>query len=73
MSTVVQPYVVNPQTGDLTVHGREGLYLELQFKNADGSASNVSAAAAVVKAGSYFEIEKIGESSETTFWQLVIV
>jgi hypothetical protein len=51
MSTVVQPYVVNPQTGDLTVHGREGLYLELQFKLADGSARNVS------DASLFFEVE----------------
>jgi hypothetical protein len=53
MTTVQQPYTVNPHTGDIIVHGREGLFLELQFKDALGSPRDVSAASL------FFEVDEI--------------
>lgn len=48
---VDQPYTVSPTDGSITLHGREGLSMELQFTVADGSPRNVSASTM------YFEIE----------------
>lgn len=50
---VQQPPAVDPRTGDIVVHGREGLSLAVQFKLADGSLRDVSAAAL------FFEVDTL--------------
>jgi len=50
---VQQPAAVDARTGDIVVHGREGLSLAVQFKLADGAARDVTAASL------FFEVDSV--------------
>lgn len=50
---IQQPATVDTRTGDIVVHGREGLFLAVKFQAADGSARDVSAALL------FFEVDQL--------------
>jgi hypothetical protein len=50
---VDQPYTVSPLDGSISIHGREGLDMELSFQLGDGTDRNVSAASM------FFEVDGV--------------